>query len=60
MTATLNEVVSINSTTVMQTYWTTPSKDIKATYMSKASGQKSESFIRNIVFSETGRYGVSP
>ena len=25
MTATLNVVVSINSTTVMQTYWTTPS-----------------------------------
>ena len=24
MTATLNVVVSINSTTVMQTYWTTP------------------------------------
>ena len=24
MTATLNAVVSINSTTVMQTYWTTP------------------------------------
>ena len=24
MTATLNEVVSINSTTVMQTYWTAP------------------------------------
>ena len=26
MTATLNVVVSINSTTVMQTYWTTPFK----------------------------------
>ena len=26
MTATLNMVVSINSTTVMQTYWTTPFK----------------------------------
>ena len=25
MTATLNVVVSINSTTVMQTYWTAPS-----------------------------------
>ena len=24
MTATINVVVSINSTTVMQTYWTTP------------------------------------
>ena len=27
MTATLNVVVSINSTTVMQTYWTAPSGD---------------------------------
>ena len=26
MTATLNVVVSINSTTVMQTYWTAPDK----------------------------------
>ena len=26
MTATLNMVVSINSTTVMQTYWTAPSE----------------------------------
>ena len=26
MTATLNVVVSINSTTVMQTYWTAPFK----------------------------------
>ena len=28
MTATLNVVVSINSTTVMQTYWTAPSATI--------------------------------
>ena len=29
MTATLNVVVSINSTTVMQTYWTAPLADLR-------------------------------
>ena len=33
MTATLNVVVSINSTTVMQTYWTAPSLSRPAPYL---------------------------
>ena len=32
MTATLNVVVSINSTTVMQTYWTAPSSSVNMKY----------------------------
>ena len=35
MTVTLNVVVSINSTTVMQTYWTAPSLSRLALYLCK-------------------------
>ena len=47
MTATLNVVVSINSTTVMQTYWTASCQ--LANVATLASGFKSR-FLTDIIF----------